>query len=94
VLANRLDLCTNDLAEHSFKTRYVACAEAQQVQVARRTVRNSIPSGEKHRTFYDELIAVGALTEAVEQTLEAVARQSHLKIFAAGARSIKQALAH
>ncbi len=57
-------------------------------------MRNFILGGEQHRTFNDELIAVDTLTEAVEQPLEGIACQCHMKIFAAGSRSIKQARAH
>lgn len=86
----RRDRRADDRAEVGADSLELAVAAAQQVQVARRTVGLIGPKPQQHRAFEHEAITALRCAEAVQEALEAIAREKVLVAFAGRPCAIEQ----
>ena len=65
--------------------------EAEQVCVSRRPMRVAVPQGEQQRAFEQVVRRMFGDRQAVQQTLQSVARQDEVEVFFRGVRQLLQA---
>lgn len=74
--------------------RQLGRAKAQEIRVARRTMRDIEPQVEQQRAFQQELVGVRRDAEPVQQTLERIAGQDQIEVLLGVACAIEQSGAH
>jgi hypothetical protein len=83
-----------DVPKRRLDMRDLGRAEAQQIGVACRTMRDVEPQVEQQRTFQQELVGVGGDAEPVKQALKRIAGQDQIEVLPGLAGAVEQAGAH